>query len=170
MRKFDGTLIGTFPIGDPENPSLAIYRSKLHKLLYEYALELNIPMEFSATLSEYVETQDHGGAILVDGRRLTADLVVAADGIGSKSWALVLGKKYAPISSGFVLYRVTFPAAPALKNPVIAKELKECRDRAFLHAGPGAHVVSCKSGDDICWLMTCRIIDNRFRAQLLDIG
>ncbi|KAM0711448.1 hypothetical protein Q7P35_002188 [Cladosporium inversicolor] len=129
VRKFDGTLIGTFPIGDPENPSLAIYRSKLHKLLYEYALELNIPMEFSATLSEYVETQDHGGAILVDGRRLTADLVVAADGIGSKSWALVLGKKYAPISSGFVLYRVTFPAAPALKNPVIAKELKECRDQ-----------------------------------------
>ena len=89
---------------------------------------------------------------------LTADLVVAADGVGSKSWELVAGRKEAPISSGFVLYRVTFPAAPALENPVIAAELGGGRrDRGILHAGPGAHIVSCLSGGEICWLMTCRV-------------
>jgi 2-polyprenyl-6-methoxyphenol hydroxylase-like FAD-dependent oxidoreductase len=163
VKKFDGTLIGTFPIGDPTNPSLAIYRSKLHKCLYEYALSLNIPMVFNAGVASYFESQDDklGGVVLSDGRTLTADLVVAADGVGSKSWELVTGKKEAPISSGFVLYRVTFPAAPALENPVIAAELGGGRRaRALLHAGPGAHVVSCLSGGEICWLMTCRV---RFR-------
>ncbi|KAF4231529.1 hypothetical protein CNMCM8980_005233 [Aspergillus fumigatiaffinis] len=156
MKKFDGTLIGTFPIGNPDDPSLAIYRSKLHNVLYEYADQLGIPIEFSATASEFFETDDHGGVALSDGRRLTAEVVVAADGVGSKSWALVVGKKEAPIGSGFVLYRVTFPVAPALENPVIAAEFEGFKDRAFLHAGPGAHIVTCKSAEDICWLLTRR--------------
>ncbi|KAJ5428714.1 Monooxygenase FAD-binding [Penicillium cf. griseofulvum] len=156
MKKFDGTLIGTFPIGDPNNPSLAIYRSKLHKVLYEYVTQLGIPVEFSVTASDFFQAEDHAGVILSDGRRLTADVVVAADGVSTKSWTLVVGSKEPPISSGFILYRVTFPAAPALENPVIAKELEGFKDRAFLHAGPGAHVVTCKSDDQICWLLTRR--------------
>ncbi|KAF7586795.1 hypothetical protein BBP40_008341 [Aspergillus hancockii] len=156
MKKFDGTLIGTFPIGDPNDLSLAIYRSKLHKVLYNYASQLGIPVEFSATASEYFEAEDYGGVVLTDGRSLRADVVVAADGVGSKSWALVVGNKQAPISSGFVLYRVTFPVTLALEKPVIAKELEGYKDRAFLHAGPGAHMVTCKSAKDICWLLTLR--------------
>ncbi|CAI7599792.1 unnamed protein product [Penicillium pancosmium] len=154
MKKFDGTLIGSFPIGDPNEPSLAIYRSKLHNVLYEYASQLGISVEFSATASEFFETDNHGGVVLADGRTITADVVVAADGVGSKSWALVVGSKEPPISSGFVLYRVTFPVAPALENPVIAKEFEGFEDRAFLHAGPGAHMVTCKSAKDVCWLLT----------------
>lgn len=157
MKKFDGTLIGSFPIGDPNEPSLAIYRSKLHNVLYEYASQLGIPVEFSAAASEFFEAENHAGVVLSDGRTITADVVVAADGVGSKSWALVVGSKEPPISSGFVLYRVTFPVAPALKNPAIAKEFEGFKDRAILHAGPGAHIVICKSAKDICWLLTRRV-------------
>ncbi|GKZ27032.1 hypothetical protein AbraIFM66951_001795 [Aspergillus brasiliensis] len=156
MKKFDGTLVGTFPIGNPDDPSLAIYRSKLHNVLYEYVDQLGIPIEFSATASEYFETDGHGGVVLSDGRRLTADVVVAADGVGSKSWSLVVGNREPPISSGFVLYRVTFPVAPALENPVIAAEFEGFKDRAFLHAGSGAHIVTCKSENEICWMLTRR--------------
>ncbi|KXG46427.1 Monooxygenase, FAD-binding [Penicillium griseofulvum] len=154
MKKFDGTLIGAFPIGDPKDPSLAIYRSKLHKVLHEYVSELGIPIEFSATASDFFEAGDHAGVIMSDGRKLTADVVVAADGVGTKSWMLVVGSKEPPISSGFILYRVTFPAGPALENPIIAKELGGFKNRGLLHAGPGAHVVSCKSRDEICWMLT----------------
>ncbi|KAG2418549.1 hypothetical protein HFD88_001650 [Aspergillus terreus] len=154
MKKFDGTVIGSFPMGIADDPSLPIYRSKLHNLLSEYAEQLGIPIEFSATASEFFETDDHGGVVLSDGRRLTADVVVAADGVGSKSRALVVGSNDPPISSGFVLYRVTFPVAPALENPVIAAELGGFNDRTFLHAGPGAHIVTCKTADEICWLLT----------------
>ena len=161
MKKFDGATVGTFPVGDPENPSLPIYRSRLHRMLHDYASDLGIKIEFGCTGTEYFETQDRGGVVLSDGRRFEADVVVAADGVGSKSWGLVLGSETQPISSGFVLYRVTFPAAKALENPVIAKEFEGHKDRGILHAGPGAHMVTYKSEKDICWLLTCRV-----RAQL----
>lgn len=157
MRKFDGTPIGNFPLGDPSNPSLGIYRAKLHSVLFEYAKQLGMQVEFSATASEYFEGDDHGGVVLSDGRRLTADVVVAADGVGSRSWALVVGSRDPPISSGFVMYRVTFPVASALGNPVIAAELAGYQDRGYLYAGPGAHMVICKSGDDVCWLLTRKV-------------
>lgn len=165
MKKFDGTLIGSFPIGDPNDPSLAIYRSKLHDVLCDYALELGISIEFSAAALEFFEADDHGGVVLSDGRRLTADVVVAADGVGSKSCALVVGSKELPISSGFVLYRVTFPVKSTLENPTIAMELNGFKDRAFLHAGPGAHMVTCKSANDICWLLTRRVCFSTFQSQ-----
>ena len=106
MKRFNGDVVGSFNLGDEKNPSMAIYRSELH----EYASLLGIPIEFSTSVVDYFETEDHGGVELADGRKLTADIVVAADGVGSKSWHLV-GEKTAPTSSGFVLYRVTFPAA-----------------------------------------------------------
>lgn len=157
MKKFDGATVGTFPVGDPQNPCLVVYRSKLHELLHDYASDLGIEIEFDCAGTGYFETQDRGGVVLSDGRRLEADVVVAADGVGSKSWGLVLGSETQPISSGFVLYRVTFPAAKALENPVIAKEFEGHKDRGILHAGPGAHMVTYKTEKDICWLLTCRV-------------
>lgn len=157
MKKFDGATVGTFPVGDPENPSLPIYRSTLHGMLHDYASDLGIKIEFGCTGTEYFETQDRGGVVLSDGRRFEADVVVAADGVGSKSWGLVLGDEAQPISSGFVLYRVSFPNEKALENPIIAKEFEGFQDRGILHAGPGAHMVTYKSEKDICWLLTCRV-------------
>jgi 2-polyprenyl-6-methoxyphenol hydroxylase-like FAD-dependent oxidoreductase len=125
-------------------------------VLHEYASLLGIPIEFSTSAVDYFETEDHGGVELADGRKLTADIVVAADGVGSKSWHLV-GEKTAPTSSGFVLYRVTFPAAPALENPIIRTEFEGVGDRGILHAGPGAHMVTCLSGDKMCWMLTCKV-------------
>ncbi|KAH6639900.1 hypothetical protein C7974DRAFT_422392 [Boeremia exigua] len=156
IKKSNGEKVETFNLGDANNPSLAIYRSELHLVLHEYAALLGIPIEFAATAVGFFETEDHGGVVLQDGREITADVIVAADGVGSKSSSLVVGKKTAPISSGFVLYRITFPAAPALKNPVIAKAFEGIGDHTLLHAGPGAHMVSNLSGDVMCWMLTCR--------------
>ncbi|KAL4994166.1 hypothetical protein BDV10DRAFT_189304 [Aspergillus recurvatus] len=148
MRKYDGTTIGTFPVGDPSNPSLPIYRSKLHRVLGEYAAQLGIEVEYETSGFGYFEEKNEAGVVLADGRRLTADAIVAADGVGSRSWELVVGTKQPPVSSGFVLYRVTFPVGPALENPVIAREFEGYEDRAFLHAGPEAHMVTCKDGGE----------------------
>lgn len=138
-KKFNGDVVGSFNLGDDKNPSMAIYRSEMHKVLHEYASLLAVPIEFSTSGVNYFEIEDHGGVELADGCKLTADIVVAADGIGSKSWHLV-GEKTALISSGFVLYRFTFPAAPALENRIIRKEFEGVGDRGILHAGPGAHM------------------------------
>ena len=86
MKKFNGDVVGSFNLGDKKNPSVAIYRSELHKVLHEYASSLGIPIEFSTSTIDYFENEDHGGVELADSCKLTADIVVAADGVGSKSW------------------------------------------------------------------------------------
>ena len=157
LRKFDGTTIETHAPGDAKNPSLSIYRRKLHNLLYTYANELGISITFNTRATEFFETADVGGVTLENGHKLTADVVVAADGVGSKSRVILDGDKAAPISSGFIMYRISFPVGPALGNDIISKEFAGHVDRGFLYIGPGAHMIVSKSGDDLCWLLTCKV-------------
>lgn len=157
LRKFDGSPINMHAPGDTKNPSIGIYRRKLHSVLYNYAKELGIPVTFNSRVVRFFEIADQGGVALENGRELTADVVVAADGVGSKSRAVLDGNRDAPISSGFILYRIAFPIAPALENPILAKEFAGHKDRTLMYMGPGAHMPISKSGDGICWLLTCKV-------------
>ncbi|KAL1617419.1 hypothetical protein SLS56_010997 [Neofusicoccum ribis] len=154
MRKYDGTSIGRFPATNPDYPALIATRSELHKLLYEYAQELGITIEFNATAVDYYETDEAGGVVLSDGRKLEADVVVAADGVGSKACLLVSGYKDKPSSSGSAVYRVTYPVAVALENPVIAEWLADRDSYAAMFLGPNAYVVVGRTRNTVCWVMT----------------
>ncbi|GAB1194231.1 hypothetical protein APSETT444_003474 [Aspergillus pseudonomiae] len=156
VKKYDGTWVGVWPLGDGKDLSMAFNRFELHSALWEYVQELGIRVDFSTTVEDYFETDVEGGVVLANGSMLTADVVVAADGVGSKAWSLVLGTKDVPISSGFACYRATFPAGPALDNPIIAKEFEGYVDRASIHAGPGAHVAVGKTSRQICYMLTHR--------------
>ncbi|KAJ0339371.1 hypothetical protein COL922a_004482 [Colletotrichum nupharicola] len=101
-----------------------------------------------------------GGVILSDGRKLTADIVVAADGVGSKSWSLVTGAKEKPISSGYALYRTSYPAEKALESPDLAEFFKDKREWTSLHIGPGAHFFIGLSPTEFSWGLTHRDEDS----------
>lgn len=156
IKKFDGTSVGTQELGNPGDPTLVLNRVQLHAALYQYVKDLGIGVTFSAIVEEYFETAESGGIRMTDGRKMTADLVVAADGVGSTSWSLILGYKEQVISSGFAVYRVTFPAKPALENTVIAEEFEGFDNRVSVHVGDGAHVVIGKTPEQICWILTHR--------------
>ncbi|KAH6613955.1 hypothetical protein C7974DRAFT_344738 [Boeremia exigua] len=156
LRKFDGTPIEMHAPGDSKNPSISIYRRKLHSLLYTYAKELGISITFETRAVEFFETSDIGGVSLGDGQKLTSDVVVAADGVGSRSRAIIDGNRDEPISSGFIMYRISFPIGPALNNPVIAKDFADRHDQGYMYIGPGAHLPISKNGDQLCWLLTCK--------------
>lgn len=91
--------------------------------------------------------------------------MVAADGVGSKSWSLVLGRKDAPISSGFACFRSTFPASVAMANPIIAKEMENFGDRISLHPGNGTHMVVAKTDRTICYILTHRVCASTVRME-----
>lgn len=164
IKKYDGTWVGTWPLGDGKDISMAFNRSELHNALWEYVQELGIRVDFSTTVEDYFEKDEAGGVVLADGKKLTADIVVAADGVGSKAWSLVLGKKDVPISSGFACYRATFPSGPALENPIIAKEFEGYVDRACIHVGPGAHIAVGKTTRQICYMLTHRVRQIKYWA------
>ncbi|KAB2571165.1 Asperlicin C monooxygenase [Lasiodiplodia theobromae] len=154
MRKYDGTSVGQFPPTNPDYPSLVTTRSELHKLLYQYTQELGIAVEFNATVADYYETDEAGGVLLSDGRKLEADVVVAADGVGSKACLLVSGYKDRPSSSGSAVYRATYPVAVALQNPVIAEWLAGHDTYVAMFMGPDAYVVIGRTENTVCWVMT----------------
>lgn len=157
LRKYDGTSLGMHEPGDGKNESLSIYRRNLHNLLHTFAKELGIPITFGARAIEFSETTEIGSVTLENGDKLTADVVVASDGVGSNSRAILDGNRDAPISSGFTIYRIAFPIGPALKNPAVAKAFGGEADRTFIYIGPKAHIVIIKSGGMLCWLLTTMV-------------
>ncbi|SJL02130.1 related to fusarubin cluster-monooxygenase [Armillaria ostoyae] len=158
MYKFDGTLIGIFPLGifdfDIGEGAIALSRLDAHRALHEYAAALGISIQHGINVRDYSETAEKGFAILEDGSRLEADLVIAADGVGGKAWGLVSGKKEEPVSSGYAVYRTTFPLEHALKNPELAKVYDSEKPHVTAHIGHNTHIVTGKNKNKVCWMMT----------------
>ncbi|KAF2425501.1 FAD/NAD(P)-binding domain-containing protein [Tothia fuscella] len=113
-----------------ENQSLLVNRRKFHSVLRDCTAEQGLSVEYETAGQEFFENEKQGGITLKDGRKNTADLVVASDSIVSKSWKLFPGTYTSPISYGFVLYRVTFPIEEALKNPLISEKLEDKPERS----------------------------------------
>ncbi|KAF6787322.1 FAD binding domain protein [Colletotrichum musicola] len=133
---------------------LGMSRSEFHSLLHQYAQRVGVPIRHSARAVDYFETNEQAGVVLEDGEEIAADIVVAADGIGSRSWRLVAGTKEQPISSGFAMFRSTFPVELALRNPLVAEGLAGTEVVSRLYFGPGAHLVLGKTPKDMIWMLT----------------
>ncbi|TDZ36116.1 FAD-dependent monooxygenase fsr3 [Colletotrichum spinosum] len=146
--KFDGTRIGKLGEG------LGMSRSEFHGLLHRYAQNIGIPVRHSAKAVDYTETDEHAVVELESGERLTADIAVAADGIGSRSWRLVAGANEQPISSGFALFRSTFPVEVALRNPALNEVFATAIPDSRLYFGPGSHMVLGITDKDFIWMLT----------------
>jgi len=75
--------------------------------------------------------------VLSDGRRMTADLVVGADGINSRLREVMLGRKDPPTPTGDLAYRLLLSTKGMLKDPELAEFVKTPQISYWL--GPDAH-------------------------------
>lgn len=110
--KYDGELL--VKLDDKDNQQEGInsaptWRSLLHELLAQYTSELGITIEFGKAAVEYHETDSKGFVNTADGTTYEADVVIAADGISSRSANLILRHQEKPTSSGYAIYRTTIP-------------------------------------------------------------
>lgn len=101
-----------------------VSRPKLIKALYDYATSLDIPITFGKRVIEYRELSENGRACAItdSGEHFEADIVVAADGIGSKVGKLMSGKETKAIGSGVSAYRVTYPTKLLHEDPFLAEK------------------------------------------------
>lgn len=94
-------------------------RPLVYKMLLDQVNAAKIDVQFGTRVVDYFEIENQkGGVKLDDGRVLEADLVIAADGIGSKSQKLVGGQIKAR-SSGRAMWRAVFPVEEMDKDPVV---------------------------------------------------
>lgn len=123
---------------DPENkvgrrgfPSVNAHsRVKLYRAFVSQIGRLGIEIQWGAKVNEYWEDieQGVGGVVLEDGEKLSADIVVAADGLRTKSNTIVPGMPKELKSSGKAIYRAGFPVEHALADSTVQEMWKFDRE------------------------------------------
>jgi 2-polyprenyl-6-methoxyphenol hydroxylase-like FAD-dependent oxidoreductase len=108
---------------DPKTPPGTFQmRPLIYKMFVSQVERLGIQVQFGRRVVDYFENDDKtkGGCITADGERFDADIVIAADGVGSKSQRLVGGQVRAR-SSGRAMWRAAFPIEASVQFRVLAQ-------------------------------------------------
>ncbi|KAK5175141.1 uncharacterized protein LTR77_000278 [Saxophila tyrrhenica] len=158
IHKYDGELVMNqkSPPPDPEAPVFNGHRGELHKTVYNYVKDdLKIPIRLGCRITKYFETESDAGILLDTGEKVTADVVIGADGVRSKARELVLGYEDKPKSSGYAVFRAWFTNVDMIKDPE-TKRFCENGDTFNGWIGPDVHFLfsTIKNGSDCCWVLT----------------
>ncbi|KAJ5986679.1 hypothetical protein N7451_011044 [Penicillium sp. IBT 35674x] len=141
---------------DPEAPVFNGHRGELHTIIFKYVKDdLGIPIHLGHKAVEYFENENQAGIILENGIKVTADLVIGADGVRSKARELVLGYVDKPKSSGYAVFRAWFSNEDMIRDPR-TKHFCENGDTFNGWIGPDVHFLfsTIKNGQDCCWVLT----------------
>ncbi|KAF7524936.1 hypothetical protein G7054_g11258 [Neopestalotiopsis clavispora] len=128
----------------PIRSKTIIGRYDLTNILYKQCVRLDIPIRWNVPIASYEEdgVSKKGRAIATDGTVYEADLVLAADGLGSRSHALTLGKPVRAVSTGYSVYRAAMWTRDLANAPLIEQYLKEqTRPQCRIYAGHNQHIV-----------------------------
>jgi len=108
------------------SPFWDFHRANLHKCLLERAVELGAVVRCKTR----VDTLEFGSGgettvVLEGGERVTADLVLGADGIYSKTREAFVGRVDPPTKTGDLAYRLLLDAEEMLKDPELAGMMRD---------------------------------------------
>ena len=122
-------------------------------MLMDTVLTNEIEVRYLQHVVEYLETSDKAGVKLSDGKILYADLAIAADGIRSKSWAVVTGEEPKTSSSGSAIFRCAYPISLAMQIPALREKWDTATHGETLHffLGPVSHGIMLIGKEKICW-------------------
>lgn len=109
-------------------------RPKFHKMLSEQLERAGMTIEYGKRVKSYFESIEtsKAGVILDDGSYIEADVVIAADGVGSKSSQVTMGQEIRARSTGFSIYRAAFPVKLALSDPAVAQRFQMMDNGKFV--------------------------------------
>jgi 2-polyprenyl-6-methoxyphenol hydroxylase-like FAD-dependent oxidoreductase len=95
------------------------HRGQIHRIVFDYALELGIDIRLGHKVVDYFETDNEAG-VIANGKTFTGDVVLAADGVRSKGRTIVLGYEDKPKASGYAVYRAWFDVGKMAEDPDFA--------------------------------------------------
>lgn len=123
-------------------PFMDFHRSNLHRCLLDRAVELGAKVIINARVDDVQIAGDENEATVVlgDGRRMTADLIVGADGINSRLREVLLGRQDPPVLTGDLAYRLLLSTKEMLKDPDLRSLVEDPQVNYWI--GPDAHAVN----------------------------
>ncbi|KAI1748079.1 putative monooxygenase [Xylaria castorea] len=131
------------------------HRGEFHEVVYKHALDIGVDVRLGARVEDYFENDDEAGVFLESGERLTANIVLAAEGVRSRGRKIVLGYDDKPKASGYAVYRSWFDADEVAKDPDLQFFTND-GDKHVAWLGPDVHFIaaSVKGGKDFSWVCT----------------
>ncbi|KAI0389969.1 putative monooxygenase [Xylariaceae sp. FL0594] len=131
------------------------HRGEFHSVVFEHALEIGVEMRLGSRVVDYFENDDEAGVVLESGEKMTANVVLAAEGVRSKGRKIVLGYEDKPKASGYAVYRVWF-AADQMAKDLDLRYFTDNGDKHVAWLGPDVHFIaaSVKNGKDFSWVCT----------------
>ncbi|KAF8243105.1 FAD/NAD(P)-binding domain-containing protein [Wilcoxina mikolae CBS 423.85] len=137
-----GALLGMFPINRTFGDQYVIHRADLHRALYDRAVSLpNVKVLVNSTVIRANFATNNTSVELANGRIITADVILAADGIKSRLRRQVLDLTVdEPVPTGDAAYRVVLPREAMLHDPELRKLIEEPRGTRWV--GPGRHIMA----------------------------
>ncbi|KAH7068617.1 hypothetical protein FB567DRAFT_585047 [Paraphoma chrysanthemicola] len=133
-------LKGPLPEGFGGFPVLYCNRGLLQASIFDYANSLGVKFRFGARVESFFDEARCAG-VIIDGERVEADGVVAADGVHSAARKHVIGIQQRPRTSGFAVYRTCFPLE-LLANDPLTKPLLETKEDVFrVWLGTDVHAI-----------------------------
>ncbi|KAM0820863.1 putative FAD-binding domain-containing protein [Seiridium cardinale] len=145
---------------DPSTPPGTFQmRPLVYKMFVRQVEKLGVQVQFGTKIVDYHEDESLGKSYAISdrGEKFEADVIIAADGVGSKSQKLVGGQVRA-MSSGRAMWRAAFPREVLDKNPEVKEFFKlvgpndsEPIIRTWL--GPGTYAMTLSRPDTMIWIM-----------------
>jgi salicylate hydroxylase len=121
-------------------PFIDLHRVDLHRALYARALSLGISFRLGSRVMNAESRAATPSVTLQSGETVSADLVVAADGLWSACRSAFVGRADPPRPTGDLAYRVVLDAERHLQDdPELYKWVTEPAVHFWI--GPGAHAV-----------------------------
>ncbi|KAL7940961.1 putative monooxygenase [Trichoderma barbatum] len=143
-------------------PPAKIYRHShptLHKMLADQVERVGITVEYGKQVVRYEEHAQSSKAyvILDTAEKIEADLVVAADGIGSNAHKITVGHEVRAQPTGFSIYRAMLPIDQALCDPVIDEKfplLGDGKSSTQLWMGDSVYALFGRTEHEMIWYLT----------------
>lgn len=125
------------------------------QIFLNWVRQRDIPIRTGSEVVAYEDVDPQPIITLKSGETLSADIIVACDGIKSLARPLVLHHIDNPISSGYACFRAFFKPPPEMRENPLCKQYLE-RDSVNIWIGPDLHFIqnTLRNGDEFNWILT----------------
>lgn len=133
-------------------------RRKFFRMLLRQVAKLGLKVDYGKPVRHYFEdtTAGQGGVVLESGETYHADIVVAADGLKSRSEMLIAGSQLPTMSSGMSIYRTAYPREQAMKSDAVRARWGTSPPVWEYWLGPGMYIGVFVSPETVSWGFTPR--------------
>ncbi|KAF2113998.1 putative monooxygenase [Lophiotrema nucula] len=131
------------------------HRGEIHEIVWDHAVDIGVEIRLGSKVTEYFETDTEAG-VVVKGEKISADVVLAGDGVRSTARTIVLGFEDKPKSSGYAVYRSWMPTDKLKEDPLTAWLADPTIDHHVGWLGPDVHflVATLQKGTACSWVLT----------------